>query len=155
MLKAIQEFFRQQIEPGLSRPETGESATLLATAALLIEMMRVDRDIDDAERQHVKETLLREFSVERERLNELMELARQEAEQATDYFHFTSLINRHCDAAQKLRIVESLWRVAFADGHLDDHEAHLMKKIAGLLHVPHADYVLAKTRARDGAKRRS
>jgi len=38
--------------------------------------------------------------------------------------------------------------VAMADGHLDAHELHLMRKIADLLYVGHADYVAAKQRAR-------
>jgi uncharacterized tellurite resistance protein B-like protein len=45
-------------------------------------------------------------------------------------------------------VVEYLWQVAFADGRLDAHEQHFMRKIADLLYIPHADYVAAKQRAR-------
>lgn len=152
MLGSIQDFFRRQIEPKLADPDSaGDSGLQLATAALLVEMMRMDRDILEAERASVVATLTREFGVEASALDELLALAEAEAREATDYFQFTSLINRSASAVQKVRIIESMWRVAFADGHLDDHEAHLMKKVAGLLHIPHADYVMAKTRARDSA----
>jgi hypothetical protein len=77
-----------------------------------------------------------------------MALAAEEARLATDYFQFTSLINRNFSAEQKVQVVEYLWQVAYADGHLDAHEQHFMRKIADLLYVSHADYVGAKQRAR-------
>lgn len=152
MLKGIQDFFRRRIEPGLLDQRPADDDPLrLATAALLVEMMRMDRTINEVERASVATTLTREFAVAPEALDELIALAGEEAAGATDYYQFTSLINRSATAEQKIAIIESLWRVAYADGHLDDHEAHLMKKIAGLLHVPHAEYVNAKARARAAA----
>ena len=44
--------------------------------------------------------------------------------------------------------MELLWLVAFADGKKDPEEEHLVRKIAGLLHVPHPDFIDAKLRAR-------
>ena len=75
-------------------------------------------------------------------------LAAEEARLATDYFQFTSLINKSFSAEQKVQVIEYLWQVAYADGHLDAHEQHFMRKIADLLYVSHADYVGAKQRAR-------
>ncbi|MFC5299779.1 TerB family tellurite resistance protein [Azospira restricta] len=150
MIAGIREFFSQFIEPGARPAEAdGEKALQLATAALLVEMMRMDREIADAERESVVATLRREFALDPAQLAALLALAEEEARQASGYHQFTSLINTACDAAQKVRIVENLWRVAMCDGHLDAHEAHLMRKIADLLHVGHADYVAAKQRARE------
>ena len=70
---------------------------------------------------------------------------------ATDYFQFTSLINKQCSLEQKVRIVENMWHVAMSDGHISAHENHLMRKIADLLYVGHADYIAAKQRARQAA----
>jgi uncharacterized tellurite resistance protein B-like protein len=81
-----------------------------------------------------------------------MALAEQEAREASDYYQFTSLINKQCDQAQKVQIIENLWHVAMIDGHLDAHELHLMRKLADLLYISHADYVGAKQRARISAK---
>ena len=152
MIDGIARFFRQFIDPAVG-PGHGndESALRLATAALLVEMMRMDNHFAEAERAAVEGILRDQFALEPAQLAELVALAQEEARQASGYFEFTSLINRHCDAAQKLRIVENLWRVAYADGHLDAHEAHLMRRIADLLHVGHADYVAAKQRARQAA----
>lgn len=152
MIAAIKEFFGQFIEPGTRQDEIrSEHALQIATAALLLEMMRMDDRIADAERDAIATTLRQQFGLDAGQLDTLLALAEQEARQAHDYYQFTALINKTCSAAQKIRIVENLWRVAMADGHLDAHELHLMRKIADLLHVGRADYVAAKQRARAAA----
>ena len=150
MIEGIGRFFRQFIDPARA-PGGEEGALRLATAALLVEMMRMDSHFADAERAAVEQQLGEQFALDPAQIAALVALATEEARQASGYFQFTSLINRHCDMAQKVRIVEQLWRVAYADGHLDAHEAHLMRRIADLLHVGHADYVAAKQRARQAS----
>ncbi|OHC64306.1 MAG: hypothetical protein A2045_02665 [Rhodocyclales bacterium GWA2_65_20] len=150
MIPSIKEFFSQFIEPGTRQAEAGsEQALRIATAALLLEMMRMDNRIADAERTAIAAALRRQFGLDAGQLDTLIAIAEQEAHQASGYYQFTSLINKSCDAAQKIRIVENLWQVALVDGHLDAHELHLMRKIADLLHIGHADYVAAKQRARE------
>lgn len=149
MLKEIQKFFGQFIEPELKAGNAaGPHALQLATAALLLEMMRMDEKISAAERHTALAALRREFGLSTEELEALVKLAEHEARQATSYYQFTSLINQSCDRAQKAKIIEYLWQVAYADGHLDAHEAHLMRKLADLLYVPQADYLAAKQRGR-------
>ena len=149
MIASIKEFFNRFIEPGTNQTAVGsEKALQIATAALLLEMMRMDGHIAVAERNAVVATLGQQFGLAAEQLETLLALAEQEAGQASGYYQFTSLINKACNADQKIRIIENMWQVAMADGHLDAHELHLMRKIADLLHVGHADYVAAKQRAR-------
>ena len=153
MISGIKDFFSQFIEAGLRQSEIdGEKSLQLATAALLVEMMRMDDKISDLERHSVAETLLRMFDLAPGQLQSLIDLAEQEVRQASGYHQFTSLINKGFNADQKRQIIEHLWFVAMSDGHLDAHETHLMRKIADLLHVSHADYVTAKQQARQRAK---
>ena len=57
------------------------------------------------------------------------------------------------DLTEKKEVVELLWRIAFADSRIEPHEEYQVRKIANLLHVPHADFIDAKRRARsDTAK---
>jgi uncharacterized tellurite resistance protein B-like protein len=152
MIASLKEFFTQFIEPDARKNDAGgEHALQVATAALLLEMMRMDNRIADEERATVAEVMRQQFHLNAEEFAAILALAERAAEQAHDYYQFTSLINERCDAAQKIRIVENLWRVAMADGHLDAHELHLMRKLGDLLHVGHADYVAAKQRAREAA----
>jgi uncharacterized tellurite resistance protein B-like protein len=149
MIASIQEFFSQFIEPGTRQDAAGSVPALqVATAALLLEMMRMDDHFAAAERVAIATTLRQQFGLDAGQLEQLLALAEQQAAQASDYYQFTSLINKTCSAAQKITIVENLWLVAMADGHLDAHELHLMRKLTDLLHVGHADNIAAKQRAR-------
>lgn len=154
MLKPVKDFFSRMIAPGLTATAPHPEQTLqIATAALLLEMMRMDQAAQGVEAETVVSALREQFGLDPDQLNAILQLAEEEARTATGYHQFTSLINKACSAEQKCRIVEYMWQVAFADGHLDAHEAHLMRKIADLLYVPHADYVAAKQRGRDAAAR--
>jgi uncharacterized tellurite resistance protein B-like protein len=149
MIDGILDFFTQMIAPAAARPGPGSQHALhVATAALLLEMMRMDSTVTAAETSSVAGALQTRFGLDAAQLETLMALAAEEAKQATDYFQFTSLINKHFSREQKIEVVENLWQVAFADGHLDAHEQHFMRKIADLLYISHADYVTAKQRAR-------
>ncbi len=151
MIASIKEFFSQFIEPGIANSNNGSSSLQIATAALLLEMMRMDNELKEEERQAIAGTLQAQFKLDTSQIGTLMALAEQEAREANDYYQFTSLINQHCDLPQKVQIIENLWHVAMIDGHLDAHELHLMRKLADLLYIGHADYVAAKQRARDSA----
>ncbi len=150
MIDGIRNFFNQVIAPGAAGATGADSqhALHVATAALLLEMMRMDASITAAETASVTRSLQRRFGLEAAQVDTLMALAAEEARLATDYFQFTSLINKSFSAEQKVQVIEYLWQVAYADGHLDAHEQHFMRKIADLLYVSHADYVGAKQRAR-------
>ena len=151
MIASIAEFFKQFIEPETGQADA-DKALQIATAVLLLEMMRMDNRFSDEERAAVVESLRQLFGLASDQLEALLALAEQEVRQASGYYQFTSLINKGCNAEQKVRIIENMWVVAMADGHLDAHEEHLMRKIADLLYVGHADYVGAKQRAREITK---
>lgn len=149
MIEAIARFFSQRLAGNATESDaTHERRLLLATAALLVEVMRSDADLDERERARVVEALRRHGLDEAEAL-ELMALADEQSRTANDYFQFTSLVNRHYDAREKVRIIEMMWQVAYADGEISAHERHLMRRIADLLHVQHGDYVAAQRRARE------
>ena len=152
MITDIRNFFAQLIEPAAGRSGAdSQHALQLAAAALLLEMMRMDGSVTAEETAAVTSALQTQFGLGAEEVGALMALATAEARQATDYFQFTSLINKSFSAEQRIQVIESLWRVAFADGRLDAHEQHFMSKIADLLYVPHSAYIAAKQRARGQA----
>lgn len=149
MLKAIQEFFERTIAP--VPHETAQAAQhrlQLATAALMLEVARVDGRVEASEQAALRDALMREFALGEGQTETLLALAEREARESSGDYAFTSLVNRGFDAADKLRVVEYMWRIAYADGRLDAHENHFMRKIADLLHIARADYVAAKQRAR-------
>ena len=148
MLNAIRQFFENNLLAA-AKPGSGNSdehALQLATAALLFEMMRMDEHVKEDERQVIFDELSRRFQLDKKETEELLQLAEEEARDATDYHQFTSLINQHFSPEQKLKVIELLWQVAFADGHLDSHEEHLVRKLSELLYVPHREFIAAKHR---------
>ncbi len=121
----------------------------LATAVLLVEVMRADPSFHSGERQAVQAALTEKFALSPDEADRLSELAEATSRQATDLFSFTSGLNAHFSMEQKVRMVELMWRVAYADNHLADHERHTIWRVADLLHVPQGAYVLARQRAQE------
>lgn len=147
MLKSIRDFFDRHI--GVEPQAQSSHGIELATAALLVEVVRCDREISNAERDAVLRAVAGKFGLSLAESATLAELAEQEVAQATDYFQFTSLVNRHFSQAQKQRVIELMWQAAYADGTLSAHEQHVIRRIADLLHVPHPAYIAAKLRAKE------
>lgn len=145
MLRAIQDFFRQQIEPDTDAGPDAHGLQL-ATAALLFEVLRADYDEHPDERVRLEQTLQKAFSLSVEETRELAALADSEAAEAVSLYQFTGLINQNFAPQKKVDVVEMLWQVAFADGRLDRYEEAAVRKISELLHVAHRDFIRVKHR---------
>jgi uncharacterized tellurite resistance protein B-like protein len=136
-------------------PETQAHTLQLATAVLLVEVMRAEPDMSDAERDAVILALRRKFTLGDDEIERLLELAHETARTAYDYQRFTRLLNEAFTQPQKIGVVEAMWEVAYADQHLDANEQHVISKVAGLLHVTHGEYIAAKLHAQAGMKARA
>jgi uncharacterized tellurite resistance protein B-like protein len=119
----------------------------LAVAALLIEAARMDDNFDAAERATIERLLAERFDLEPEAVGALVETAEQRVRDTAQYFPFTREITRRMSTEQRVKIIEMLWEVAYADGALDPHEDALLRRIAGLIHVPDRERGLARKRA--------
>jgi uncharacterized tellurite resistance protein B-like protein len=154
MLKTLKQLFDQIAAPAGAAPAGDDEHRLrLATAVLLVEVMRADGHFGAAEQTAVRSALVEKFELSPDEAERLVELATSTSQQATDLFGFTARLNERFSDAQRLRMVELMWAVAYADGQLADHERHLMWRVADLLHVPQGAYVLARQRAAAAALR--
>jgi len=155
MLKTLKDLFDSLVAPA---PETAaatdEHALQLATAVMLVEVMRADATFHADERRAVLQALRDKFALRDDEAERLTELAEAAARDATDLYSFTSRINERFGMPEKLRMVEHMWRVAYSDGRLSEHERHVMWRIADLLHVPQGAYVNARLRAEREAHER-
>ena len=152
MLKTLKDLFDSLLPPPAgAAPQAAEHTLQLATAVMLVEVMRADTTFHPGEREAVHAALRDKFDLSDDEAQRLAELARTTAHGASDLFSFTSRINDHFDMPQKLRMVEHMWRVAYADGHLSEHERHVLWRAADLLHVPQGAYVHARLRAQQAA----
>jgi uncharacterized tellurite resistance protein B-like protein len=118
-----------------------------AAAALMIEMSRADHQVDEREQTLIATALGSVFSLSQAEVEELMSHGSNHADDATSLYEFTSVLNTQFDHEQKVHFVEQLWRIAYADGELEKHESHLVRKVADLLHLRHREYIGGKLRA--------
>lgn len=119
----------------------------IAVAALLIEAARMDEGFDEAERTAIERLLAEKFGHAPERVAQLVAEAEAAVARSTQMFPFTREICARLDYAARVRIIEMLWQVAYADGRLDPQEDMLLRRIAGLIHVEDRDRALARQRA--------
>lgn len=148
MLRTLKELFGTLLDPGTASAGPTDPHTLeLATAVLLVEVMRAESGVGDAERQAALRALAQKFQLNADERETLLAHAEGVARDATDLHQFTSALNAKLDDAAKIRMVEAMWTVAFADGRLADHERHIVWRVADLLHVRPGDYAAARARA--------
>ena len=133
----------------LETKEDIEHRLKLATAALMIEIMKQDGETKNEEVDSVKKALQTKFELTKTEIDELFTLASEEARQSVDLYQFTSLIREHFSQEKKIKTIEYLWTVAYADNHLDPHEEHLIRRIADLLYVTHQDFMKAKHKVQE------
>lgn len=146
MLKALRALFDKDASPATFEDEY---RVRIATAALLLEVTRVDEGTSEEERAAVLSAIRTKFGLSEEETEKLIASGANEARSATDYFEFTRDINRTLTQEQKLSLIEHLWKVAYADKSLSKYEDHLIRKVADLLYIPHSQVVAAKNTARD------
>ncbi|MDH5323916.1 MAG: TerB family tellurite resistance protein [Gammaproteobacteria bacterium] len=144
MIDAIKKFFEQNIHT--ASQDDSEQRLRVATAALLIETARADSHVTPEEMAEVANCVRKAFDLSLQQTRELVELAESEMDRATCFFEFTSLINQGFDYDQKIKVVELMWQVVFADQFLEKYEEALVRKIADLLYVAHKDFIAAKLR---------
>lgn len=149
MLRRIKNFFEEHLAPErVAGGQDTEHVLRLAIGALLLEMTHMDGEVWPEQREAVEAAVLEHFDLAADETAELLELAEAERADSTDYFQFTSLINRAYTPEQKIELVELLWRIAYANESLHIYEEHLVRKVADLLYVPHSAFIAAKHKVR-------
>jgi uncharacterized tellurite resistance protein B-like protein len=151
MLSSIKLFFENRLAITSIGTEKSEKNLQIASVAFLIEMAHMDNKVLPEERQKVIDLACKHYALTAEESANLLELAEEEVNKATDYYQFASLINKNYTLEQKILLIKYLWEIAFLDGHLDDQEEYLVRKVAGLLHVPHSTFVKMKINVADAA----
>jgi uncharacterized tellurite resistance protein B-like protein len=124
-----------------------EHALRVATAVLLVEVTRADFSVELSERQKLRQLLEQQFELSVEELDALLEQAEADADRLVSIQHITRLINQHYDHAMKLRVIQMMWHMVYADGEKDHYEEHLIRQVADLLYISHSEFMQARHRA--------
>ncbi len=116
----------------------------LAAAVLLVEIGKADLKLEPAEMQVIRQALIEHFSIQAEDADDLMQQAQQERDASISMQPYIAALTESTDHATRRQLLQALWQVAFADGELDSQEEWLMRRIADLLFLSHADYIQTK-----------
>ena len=118
----------------------------LAAAALLVEAAHLDESYDEVERCAVVYVLKQEFELSDEECDTLIEQAEAAQHEATDLYRFIRKFDSNFGHAERLRLIEMLWQVVYADGELHPYESNLIQRISGMLHVTDRERADARRR---------
>jgi uncharacterized tellurite resistance protein B-like protein len=113
----------------------------VAAAALLVHVATLEHDLTGPARQKLQDLLMAQFSLTGALTDELIEAAMAADREAVDFYHFTHLLMRTLDEQGRLRVVEMLWKMAFADGAISEFEDNVMWRVADLLAVSPRDRI--------------
>ncbi len=120
-----------------------------ACVALLLETSMADEILDESELMALKNTLQKDFQINEDEIDELINLAKENVEDSTSLYEFTRDINDNFDAAERVKLIESMWKIAYADGNIDKYEEHIIRKVSNLIYVAHSDFIKAKLSAKE------
>jgi len=103
----------------------------------------------DNERQTIETLLKSRFDLSADELRDLVDLAVQKQQDAVEIHRFTNTLKQNFSEEERIDIREMIWEVAYADGELHDYEAHLIRRVGGLIHVSDRDRGEARKRVLD------
>ena len=147
MIKSIQNIFKRKENE--SAVDSKKSEQELAYASLLIEVINSDNKFDDRERVKLLEILSSKLDIQKEELDNFTELAKKKSEDSISLYEFTREINDQYEYEEKVSLITDLWGIAYSDGKLDKYEDYVIRKIADLIYVSHADFIKSKLKVKN------
>ena len=120
----------------------------IAVAVLVHEARRADYEEGGGESAVAEQALRALFDVDERHAAELLAQGREKAQHLSSFYAPVTVIKREYSLAERIHLIEHLWRITFAEGGLSLYEDHYVRKIAHLLYVPNTEAMLARNRAR-------
>ena len=121
----------------------------IAAAALLIEAARADAVDHEDEFCTITRLIREKFGLSNAETESLIEAASERQTHAVELHAFTHQIKTKFSEEERIHLIEMLWEVVYADGHLDDYEANLLRRVGGLIHVSDRERGDARRRVLD------
>lgn len=131
------------------KPLIDDKTSIRACIALLLETSMADEVLEESELSALKETLIKDFNISEEEITELIEISKQNVDDSTSLYEFTRDINDNFDSNERIKLIESMWKIAYADGNIDKYEEHIIRKVSSLIYVAHSDFIQAKLNAKE------
>jgi uncharacterized tellurite resistance protein B-like protein len=146
MFDALKSFIADLAGAESSQKSFGSDDYRLAAAALLVHIAAADGETDDAEKERLQAVIEDPFGLDAEATARLIEKAEQSDRDAVDFYQFTSVLKRALDEDGRLKVIEMMWDIAFADGQIHEFEDNTIWRVAELLGVSARDRILLRQR---------
>jgi uncharacterized tellurite resistance protein B-like protein len=151
MLEKLREFIADVVSPGAQTQQFDDTGYRLAATALMIHVISLDGEPTAIEKAKLHELIETRFGLDPGTADKLITAATLVEGEAVDLYHFTSVIMRAVDEAGRIRIVEMMWQLVFADGKVSEFEENVVWRAADLLGVSSRDRIELKHRSASGA----
>jgi len=146
MLDGLRQFIADIVSPDVQKGAFDESDYRLAATALLIHVVSLDGEPTAKEKRKLHSLIETQFKLDSGTADQLIASATRAEGDAVDLYRFTSVIMREVDEAGRLRIVEMLWEMVFADGKVTEFEDNVLWRAADLLGISGRDRIELKHR---------
>jgi uncharacterized tellurite resistance protein B-like protein len=133
-----------QIKVRNSEDNSEKKKLQIATCAIFLEMAKSDDNCTEEEHKEIVSVMQRTFNLEKEYVDDLIDLTKTRLEQSISIYEFTGIINTNFTSDEKFELMKNLWRLIYTDQKLDKYEDQLVKKLGTMIHLEHKDVIGAK-----------
>ena len=147
MLDGLRQFIADVVSPHAQHDRAfDDNSYQLAATALLIHVISLDGQPSEVEKQKLHSLIESRFGLDRGTADHLIASATLVEGEAVDLYHFTSVIMRSVNEEGRLRIVEMMWELVYADGQVSEFEDNVVWRAADLLGISQRDRIDLKHR---------
>ncbi|HWX04431.1 MAG TPA: TerB family tellurite resistance protein [Bradyrhizobium sp.] len=148
MLDGLRQFIAEVVAPAAHGQRSfDDTGYRLAATALLVHVISLDGEPSEREKRKLHSLIESRFGLDPGTADQLIASATVVEGEAVDLYHFTSVIMRSLDEAGRLRIIEMMWELVYADGQVSEFEDNVVWRAADLLGISSRDRIDLKHRA--------
>src|ERR1700675_1158586 len=147
MLDGLRQFIAEVVAPAAHGQRSfDDTGYRLAATALLVPAISLDGEPSEREKRKLHSLIESRFGLDPGTADHLIASATLVEGEAVDLYHFTSVIMRSVDEEGRLRIIEMMWELVYADGEVSEFEDNVVWRAADLLAVSSRDRIELKRR---------
>ena len=146
MLDKLRQFIADVVSPTAHHQTFDDTGYRLAATALLVHVVSLDGEPTEIEKRKLHGLIESRFGLDPGTADRLISSATRVEGEAVDLYHFTSVIMRSVNEEGRLRIVEMMWELVYADGQVSEFEDNVVWRAADLLGVSSRDRIELKHR---------
>jgi uncharacterized tellurite resistance protein B-like protein len=136
-------FFKNLFKTKEIEEESKDSSIQKSICSLMIEVAYADNQLDESELKAMANSLSK-LDIQQEEIREIVNETLAKSKESISFYEHTRILNDQLDYDQKKDVLNSVWSIAFADGQMNKHEEHLIRRIADLLYLNHKDFINSK-----------